>query len=89
MVQQTPNGKFELLQFRKCDDKSWCVIKNDPLPPFIPVPVIAPDGEHYLVFDDLYRKTQATEKDCPSLSVQVSQKKKDHSSFIAVVWLQF
>ena len=47
---------------------------------------MAPDGEHYLVFDDLYRKTQATEEDCPLLSVQVSQNKKDNSSFIAVVW---
>lgn len=28
-------------------------------------------------------------KDCPLLSVKVIQKKKDNSSFIAVVWLQF
>ena len=50
---------------------------------------MATDGEHYLVFDDLYRKTQATEKDCSLSSVKASQKKKDSSSFIAVVLLQF
>ena len=42
-----------LLQSRKCDDKNCCTIKNDPLPPLIPVPVMAPDGEHYLGFDHL------------------------------------
>ena len=70
-----------LLQFRKCDDKNCCTIKNDPLPPLIPAPVMAPDGEHYLAFDDLNGKVQTTEKDCPSLRVKVSQKKKDNSSF--------
>ena len=45
-----------LLQFRECDDKNCCTIKNDPLPPLIPAPVMAPDGEHYLVCDYLYGK---------------------------------
>ena len=57
-----------LLQFRKCDDKNCCTIKNDPLPPLIPASDMAPDGEHCLAFDDLYRKFQTTEKDCPSLN---------------------
>ena len=33
-----------------------------------------PDGQHYLAFDDVYGKVQTTKKDCPSLSVKVSQK---------------
>ena len=70
-----------LLQFRKCNEKNCCTIKNHPLLPLIPAPVMAPDGEHYLAFDDLYGKVQTTEKDCPSLRVKVSQKKKDNSSF--------
>ena len=45
-----------LLQFRKSDDQNCCTIKNDPLPPLISVPVMAPDGEHYVAFDDLYKK---------------------------------
>ena len=37
---------------------------------------MAPDDEHYLAFDDLYRKTQATEKDCPSLSVKSKKERQ-------------
>ena len=71
-----------VLQFWKCDDKNCCTIKNDPLPPLIPASVMAPDGEHCLAFDDdSYRIVQTTEKDCPSLSLMVSQKKKDNSNF--------
>ena len=63
-----------LLQFRKCDDKNCFTIKTDPLPPPITAPVMHPDGQHYLAFDDVYGKVQTTKKDCPSLSVKVSQK---------------
>ena len=42
---------------------------------------MAPDSEHYLGFDDLYGKVQITEKDCPSLGLMVSQKKKLNSNF--------
>ena len=63
-----------LLQFRKCDDKNCFTIKTDPLPPPITAPVMHPDGQHYLAIDDVYGKVQTTKKDCPSLSVKVSQK---------------
>ena len=49
-----------LLQFRECDDKNCYIIKNDLLPPLIPMTVMAPDGEHYLAFNNFYGKFQRT-----------------------------
>ena len=64
-----------MLQFRKCSKASCCVIKKGPLPPQVPAPVLAPDKEHYVSFEELYGKVTTTEKDCPSLQSKASEKK--------------
>ena len=64
-----------MLQFRKCKDLTCCERKTN-LPPEIPAPVLSPDGEKYLKFEDLYRRVETTEKDCPSLSKLNSKKKE-------------
>ena len=56
-----------LLQFRKCMGDNCCKLIVEPLLPPIPAPVLAPDGLHYLTFDDLYGKFTTTEEFYPSL----------------------
>ena len=52
------------------------------MPPPVPVPVMFPDGQHYLSFETLYGKVDTTEKYFPSLQVKSDKKKaataKDH-----------
>ena len=66
-----------LLQFRKCMDDNCCKLIVEPLPPPIPAPVLAPDGLHYLLFDDLYGKFTTTEEFCPSLKSKKAEKPKE------------
>ena len=68
-----------MLQFRKCDNKDCCVIRNGPLPPCLPAPVPTSDGEHYMDFFTLYGKIRTTEKDCPSLKTSGKDQKKKNN----------
>ena len=69
-----------LLQYRKCGDENCCKLRGGLMPPPIPAPVLSPDEQHYLPFDDLYGKVPTTEKDCPSLKGKKDGKvKKDQS----------
>lgn len=69
------NGLY-LLQYRKCDDETCCVLTSGHLPPPVPAPIMGTDGDHYLKFDDLYGKVQTTEKDCPSLKQKGNHQKQ-------------
>lgn len=66
-----------LLQFRKCNNDGCCVKNCEILPPVIPAPVLSPDKQSYLDFDDLYGKVVTTEIDCPSLKKTSGEKKKN------------
>ena len=72
-----------MLQFRKCNDQTCCILRSEKLPPPVPVPAMSPDGQHCLSFETLYGKVDTTEKDCPSLQVKSDKKKvtaaKDHN----------
>ena len=76
------NEGLYMLQFRKCNDHTCCILRSEKLPPPVPAPVMSPDGQHYLSFETLYGKVDTTEKDCPSLQVKSDKKKaataKDH-----------
>lgn len=76
-----------LLQFRKCNDITCCQKGNGNLPPLVPAPVLSPDGEHYLPFNSLYDKVETTEKDCPSLSKIVRDKKKKNEAGYITIFL--
>ena len=66
-----------LLQFRKCMEDNCCKLIVEPLPPPIPVPVLTPDGLHYVPFDDLYGKVTTTEEFCSSLMLKKVEKSKE------------
>ena len=70
-----------MLQYGKCDNGDCCQLRNGPLPPPIPAPVLSPDKEHYLPFKDLYGKINTTERDCPSLKVKKDGKKKNQANY--------
>ena len=69
------NEGLYMLQFHKCNDQTFCILRSKKLPPPVPAPVMSPDGQHYLSFETLYGKVDTTEKDCPSLQVKSDKKK--------------
>ena len=73
-----------LLQFRKCKDKSCCSLRCKELPPLIPAPVLHPNGEHYLKFNETYGLFGASEKDCPSLQKNGKEKKTKNPYWIQI-----
>uniref|UniRef100_A0A7M5VAL2 Zinc finger PHD-type domain-containing protein n=2 Tax=Clytia hemisphaerica TaxID=252671 RepID=A0A7M5VAL2_9CNID len=70
-----------LIQFRKCDDLACCQRTIQDLPPHIPAPILSPDSNHYMKFNDLYGKIQTTEADCPSLNAATFSRSKKTSGF--------
>ena len=54
-----------MLQFRKCEDETYCIRKKENHPPPAPVPVLSADGEHFLSLEDTFSKLATTEKDGP------------------------
>jgi len=68
-----------MLQYRKCADNTCSRLRNGPLPPPIPALALSPDGQHYILFKDLYGKVETTEKDCPSLKDKKDNREKNIS----------
>lgn len=64
-----------MLQFRKCTDRTCCIMRNDILPPPIPAPILSEDKQHYMKFEETYGKGKTTAKDCPSLQSKEGNKK--------------
>ena len=72
-----------LLQFRKCEDQACCQRLVTVLPPMVPAPIIQPNGDHYLKFQDLYGKVETNEKDCPSLKTDEKRSKPSGYKYLA------
>ena len=51
-----------LLRFRKCEDETCCQGIVPDLPPYVPSPILQPNGEQYVKFQDLDGKVETTER---------------------------
>ena len=69
------NEGFNLLQFGKYNDASFCTCQIEELPPPVPAPVLSSNKEPYMDFNSLSGKVLTTEKDCPSLQKKTKRTK--------------
>ena len=68
--------RLYLLQFRKCEDETCCHWIVPDLHPYVPAPILQPNGEQYVKSQDLYGKVETTERYCPSLMANESRSRK-------------
>ena len=65
-----------LSQFRKCEDETCCQRIVLDLHPYVSAPILQPNGEQYVKFQDLYGKVETTERYGPSLMANESRSRK-------------